>query len=81
MLLCRFNLTDKEGSADRKVPIQPLVFYSKEGKVSRYNLRKVLHAIDTYGLQLLFVLLKLGLSFHEVQTRCHESKCCFLHKH
>ncbi|KAK6631349.1 hypothetical protein RUM44_005875 [Polyplax serrata] len=36
----RFNLTDKEGSADRKVPIQPLVFYSKDGKVSRYNLRK-----------------------------------------
>ncbi|PSN30262.1 hypothetical protein C0J52_18638 [Blattella germanica] len=36
----RFNLTDKEGSADRKVPIQPLVFYTKDGKVSRYNLRK-----------------------------------------
>lgn len=27
--------------ADRKVPVQPLVFYSKDGKVSRYNLRKV----------------------------------------
>jgi len=40
-LLCRFNLTDREGSADRKVPIQPLVFYSKDSKVSRYNLRKV----------------------------------------
>lgn len=37
----RFNLTDKEGSADRKVPVQPLVFYSKDGKVTRYNLRKV----------------------------------------
>ncbi|GLH07543.1 LOW QUALITY PROTEIN: Leucine-rich repeat and WD repeat-containing protein, partial [Gryllus bimaculatus] len=36
----RFNLTDKEGSADRKVPVQPLVFYSKDGKVTRYNLRK-----------------------------------------
>ncbi|XP_063218680.1 NACHT and WD repeat domain-containing protein 2 [Bacillus rossius redtenbacheri] len=36
----RFNLTDKEGSADRKVPVQPLVFYAKDGKVSRYNLRK-----------------------------------------
>ncbi|KAJ8954195.1 hypothetical protein NQ318_005790 [Aromia moschata] len=36
----RFNLTDKEGIADRKVPVQPLVFYSKEGNVSRYNLRK-----------------------------------------
>lgn len=39
--LCRFNLTDKEGAADRKVPIQPLVFHSKDGNVSRYNLRKV----------------------------------------
>lgn len=36
----RFNLVDKEGIADRKVPIQPLVFYNKEGKVSRFNLRK-----------------------------------------
>ncbi|KAI5755532.1 hypothetical protein M8J77_017783 [Diaphorina citri] len=36
----RFNLTDKEGVADRKVPIQPLVFQSKEGSVCRYNLRK-----------------------------------------
>lgn len=36
----RFNLTDKEGIADRKVPDQPLVFYNKEGKVCRYNLRK-----------------------------------------
>ncbi|XP_066257781.1 NACHT and WD repeat domain-containing protein 2 [Euwallacea similis] len=36
----RFNLTDKEGVADRKVPVQPLVFYSKDGNVSRYNLRK-----------------------------------------
>ncbi|XP_039275654.1 NACHT and WD repeat domain-containing protein 2 [Nilaparvata lugens] len=36
----RFNLADKEGSADRKVPVQPLVFYSKDGKVTRYNLRK-----------------------------------------
>lgn len=41
VLLYRFNLTDKEGVADRKVPVQPLVFYSKDGKVSRYNLRKV----------------------------------------
>lgn len=36
----RFGLTEKEGLADRKVPVQPLVFYNKEGKVSRYNLRK-----------------------------------------
>lgn len=37
----RFNLQNKEGSADRKVPVQPLVFYSKEGTATRYNLRKV----------------------------------------
>lgn len=37
----RFNLADKEGAADRKVPVQPLVFHSKDGKVTRYNLRKV----------------------------------------
>lgn len=37
----RFNLLTREGSADRKVPVQPLVFYSKEGTASRYNLRKV----------------------------------------
>ncbi|KAJ8982590.1 hypothetical protein NQ317_005062 [Molorchus minor] len=36
----RFNLTDREGIADRKVPVQPLFFHSKEGTVSRYNLRK-----------------------------------------
>lgn len=36
----RFNLTDKEGIADRKVPDMPLVFYNKEGVVCRYNLRK-----------------------------------------
>ncbi|KFB37533.1 AGAP011163-PA-like protein [Anopheles sinensis] len=36
----RFGLTDKEGIADRKVPVQPLVFTNKEGKVTRYNLRK-----------------------------------------
>lgn len=36
----RFNLTDKEGMADRKVPTQPLVYYNKEGVVCRYNLRK-----------------------------------------
>lgn len=38
----RFGLTDKEGSADRKVPIQPLVFTSKDGSSKRYNLRKVI---------------------------------------
>jgi hypothetical protein len=39
--LDRFNLAEKEGEADRKVPLQPLVFVGKDGKVSRYNLRKV----------------------------------------
>jgi hypothetical protein len=37
----RFGLKDKDGLADRKVPLQPLVYYNKDGKVSRYNLRKV----------------------------------------
>jgi hypothetical protein len=61
MLLSRFNLTDKEGSADRKVPIQPLVFHSKDGKVSRYNLRKV----HTYCY--------LMMSVHIL--KCHAKKC------
>lgn len=37
----RFGLTDKEGTADRKVPVQPLVFVSADGSAQRYNLRKV----------------------------------------
>lgn len=41
VMCVRFNLASKDSAADRKVPLQPLVFYSKEGKVSRYNLRKV----------------------------------------
>ncbi|XP_013168603.1 PREDICTED: NACHT and WD repeat domain-containing protein 2 [Papilio xuthus] len=36
----RFNLADKEGIADRKVPLQPLVFTSTDGSSKRYNLRK-----------------------------------------
>ncbi|XP_052753046.1 NACHT and WD repeat domain-containing protein 2 [Galleria mellonella] len=36
----RFNLADKEGVADRKVPLQPLVFTSADGSTKRYNLRK-----------------------------------------
>lgn len=44
-MISRFNLIDKEGVADRKVPEQPLAFYSKEGTISRYNLRKVLQRI------------------------------------
>lgn len=42
----RFGLADKEGSADRKVPIQPLVFTSKDGLSKRYNLRKVSEEYD-----------------------------------
>lgn len=37
----RFNLADKEGVADRKVPLQPLIFVSADGSMKRYNLRKV----------------------------------------
>ncbi|XP_004923513.1 NACHT and WD repeat domain-containing protein 2 [Bombyx mori] len=36
----RFNLADREGVADRKVPLQPLVFMSADGTSKRYNLRK-----------------------------------------
>ncbi|XP_075987082.1 NACHT and WD repeat domain-containing protein 2 [Anticarsia gemmatalis] len=36
----RFNLADREGVADRKVPLQPLVFTSADGSMKRYNLRK-----------------------------------------
>lgn len=46
----RFNLQNKEGSADRKVPVQPLVFYSKEGTATRYNLRKVSKIIAVFIL-------------------------------
>lgn len=37
----RFNLEDKHGEGDRKVPLQPLVFCNSEGVVTRYNLRKL----------------------------------------
>ncbi|XP_065565326.1 NACHT and WD repeat domain-containing protein 2-like isoform X3 [Artemia franciscana] len=40
MQIMRFNLPSADGEADRKVPLQPLVFQSKDGIVSRYNLRK-----------------------------------------
>ena len=36
----RFNLKSKDSEADRQVPAMPNVFYTKEGKISRYNLRK-----------------------------------------
>uniref|UniRef100_A0A0K0EPQ8 NACHT domain-containing protein n=1 Tax=Strongyloides stercoralis TaxID=6248 RepID=A0A0K0EPQ8_STRER len=37
----RFGLFEKEGLADRKVPLQPNIFYDKEGKIKRYNNRKL----------------------------------------
>lgn len=36
----RFGLKNPEGTADRKVPLQPLVFYTNDGRVSGYNIRK-----------------------------------------
>lgn len=36
----RFGLKNPEGTADRKVPLQPLVFYTNDGRVSGYNKRK-----------------------------------------
>lgn len=35
-----FRLKDKSSTADRIVPAQPLCFYNKQGKLTRYNLRK-----------------------------------------
>ena len=36
----RFGLKSKDSEADRQVPAMPLVFYTKDGDISRYNLRK-----------------------------------------
>lgn len=36
----RFGLKNAEGTADRKVPLQPLVFYTNDGRVSGFNKRK-----------------------------------------
>ena len=46
--MSRFNLAEKDGEADRKVPLQPLAFLGKDGHVSRYNLRKVQLGIDRF---------------------------------
>ncbi|ESO82088.1 hypothetical protein LOTGIDRAFT_135306 [Lottia gigantea] len=37
----RFNLHEKTGEGDRKVPQQPLKFVDKDGRVIRHNLRKL----------------------------------------
>ena len=37
----RFKLMEDQGMADRKLPAQPLAYYSNEGKLARYNLRKL----------------------------------------
>ncbi|KAL3831256.1 hypothetical protein ACJMK2_023030 [Sinanodonta woodiana] len=36
-----FRLEERGGESDRKVPLQPLVFTDENGKVIRYNLRKL----------------------------------------
>ena len=36
----RFGLKSKHSQADRQCPAMPLVFYTKTGKISRYNYRK-----------------------------------------
>ena len=36
----RFGLKSKDSEADRQVPAMPLIFITKDGKSSRYNLRK-----------------------------------------
>ena len=35
-----FNLKTKDDSKDRQVPAMPLAFYNRQGKLTRYNLRK-----------------------------------------
>lgn len=61
--------------ADRKVPEQPLAFYSKEGTISRYNLRKVntknaIIKTNAKKIYSLFYNLKFGeLPFHLVRAR------------
>jgi len=57
----RFNLQNKEGSADRKVPVQPLLFYSKEGTVTRYNLRKV-----SIKLQYIYIYITKIINFYSL---------------
>ena len=36
----RFGLKSKDSQADRQIPAMPLVFYTHDGQISRYNLRK-----------------------------------------
>lgn len=61
----RFNLQDKEGAADRKVPIQPLVFQSADGVITRYNLRKVRPTIYEFQvlLYIFFPVWRIAVSF------------------
>ena len=33
----RFNLKSKDSEADRQVPAMPLVFYTKDGRINRYQ--------------------------------------------
>ena len=35
-----FNLKTKDDSKDRQVPAMPLAFYNRQGRLTRYNLRK-----------------------------------------
>ena len=36
----RFGLKSKDSEADRQIPAMPLVYFNKDGEISRYNLRK-----------------------------------------
>ena len=36
----RFGLKSKDSEADRQIPAMPLIFYTNDGELSRYNLRK-----------------------------------------
>ena len=57
----RFGLKSKDSEADRQVPAMPLVFLTKEGNISRYNLRK-------FG-ELPYHLVRCG-HFDELRANC-----------
>lgn len=72
----RFNLTDKEGVADRKVPMQPLVFYNKDGKVSRYNLRKVNEIKNFFKKKMKSSFLSSLENYHSIWSDLGDLRIC-----
>ena len=52
----RFNLKSKDSEADRQVPAMPLVFYTKEGKISRYEM-KICSILSSKYLYILYIII------------------------